>query len=75
MAGSTSNKKKTDYPARTFVKTDKDGTKLTRTVTTPATEVAAKFDGFLEEAGGGKTSGGNTGGGGSSTGKQVSSAS
>ena len=67
-------RKKTDFPARTFVKTEKDGTKLTRTVTTPSTEVAAKYDGFLEEAGSAKAPGGNTGGG-SNTGKQTSSAS
>jgi len=72
MAGSTNNKKK-DYPPRTFVKEQKDGPPLTRTVTTPATEVAATYDGFTEQPAV-KASGGSSGGG-SNTGKQASSAS
>lgn len=45
-------KQKDEFPPRTFVKELRDGTKLTRTVTRPNTEVAAKFDGFVEQAGG-----------------------
>jgi hypothetical protein len=54
---------KKDFPPRTFVKEMPDGSKLTRTVTGPSTEVAAKFDGFVEQTGSTKTSGGSSGGG------------
>jgi hypothetical protein len=51
---------------RTFVKKGPNGERLTRTVTGPASEVDAKFDGFLEETA--KTSGAA----GSSSGKPAS---
>lgn len=69
MAG----KQKTDYPPRTFVKEQKDGPPLTRTVTTPSTEVAATYDGYAEQATGSKTPAGP--GGGATAGKQPSSSS
>jgi hypothetical protein len=53
-------KAKEDFPARTFVKELPDGTKLTRTVTRPDTEVAATFDGFVEKTSA-KSSGGSAG--------------
>ncbi len=34
---------------RTFVKEARDGTKMTRQVSTAADEVAARYDGFLEQ--------------------------
>ena len=42
-------KPKDEFPARTFVKTDRDGNELTRIVTRPDTEVAARFDGYVEK--------------------------
>jgi len=51
--------KKKDYPQRTFVKKQPDGTELTRVVTGPSTEVAARYDGFVEQAST-KTSSGST---------------
>jgi hypothetical protein len=50
---------------RTFVKNGPNGERLTRTVTGPASEVEAKFDGFFEETT--KTSSASGGSSGKST--------